>query len=83
MPTVAMNLLQQASGETAVAAAMHSGMADELGRRDHYLQDAVNTGSADYGDMMDLTGLVYDNALPPASQPALYPFAGDEPIAVS
>jgi hypothetical protein len=72
-------LSQLGAAETDIAAAQSYGMAADADRRTGYAADMSPLG-ASYGDEMDLTGLLPDNALPPASQPGWYGNAGDEPI---
>lgn len=60
------------------AASMSFGMSADADRRAHYAADMTNAGTAEYGDQMAIPA-VYDNTLPPASQPGLYGNAGDEP----
>lgn len=72
---------QAAAGEAQAAAAMHSGMSADADRRAHYQADIQPQG-ADYGDAL-LLPPVPANALPPASEPGLFPYQGDEPVSVA
>ena len=67
------------SAESQIAAAMSSGMGIENDRRLAHQSDLLPTG-ADYGVPMDISGYVYDQTVPPASQDP-YLNSGDEPVA--
>jgi hypothetical protein len=70
---------QLAAGEASAAAAMSAGMSADGDRRQHYQAAMTQQGPGQYGDSL-LLPPVPANALPPASQPGLYPYSGDEPV---